>query len=220
MISERLLRLRKEKGLSQEALAQAINVSRQSISNFESGISLPNLNNLTQLARFYNLTLDQLVYGNDCSKGYDIEIESDELINFLVLAKKNTYANKTNELEILDENTFKYQYIKDNYKYIDTYYGSTSFVGNEVVYLSDVAIFALNYSGIVLDDNFNSNFLKEALLKVDSKMPYRGPKLYSNNEYTYICKVNGDIDYFEGYEEIYYKDIKVYQLYFNGAKTY
>lgn len=220
MISERLLRLRKEKGLSQEALAQAINVSRQSISNFESGISLPNLNNLTQLARFYNLTLDQLVYGNDCSKGYDIEIESDELINFLVLAKKNTYANKTNEVEILDENTFKYQYIKDNYKYIDTYYGSTSFVGNEVVYLSDVAIFALNYSGIVLDDNFNSNFLKEALLKVDSKMPYRGPKLYSNNEYTYICKVNGDIDYFEGYEEIYYKDIKVYQLYFNGAKTY
>lgn len=50
----------------------------------------------------------------------------------------------------------------------------------------------MNYYGRVLSDEFNSNFLKEALLTVNKKQPFRGQNCYQNGDYTYICKSNGD----------------------------
>lgn len=217
--NERLIFLRKKSGLSQEALADIINVSRQSISNFESKVSFPNLSNLIELANYYNLTLDQLVYGDDCQNNVSVDVQSDSLVEFLVEAKQNTYAKKINQIESGIENKYCYEYSKDEYSYLDTYYGSSTFVGNEVVSHKNVPVFALNYSGRVVDENFNGNFLKESLLNVTCKLPYRGPSIYSKNDYTYVCHVDGEFEFFNGYEEIYYKDIKVYELYFNGAIT-
>lgn len=219
MIGNRLKTIRLEKGISQEELADKINISRQSISNFENSVSVPNLNNLIELSKFFNITLDQLVYGTSCSFNNNISFQSDSLNDFLVISKRNTYANGTNEIETNKENTYKYEYINNDYTYTDTYYGSSRFAGCEVVYLKNVPIFSLNYSGIVLNDNFNSRFLKESLMKVNAHSPFRGPNFYSNNDYTYICNVSGDINYFHGNEEIYYKDIKVYELYFHGGTT-
>ncbi len=45
----------------------------------------------------------------------------------------------------------------------------------------------------------------------DRKMPYRGPEYFEDGEYTYKCSVNGDFSWFQGYEEIYCKDSKVYE---------
>lgn len=48
-------------------------------------------------------------------------------------------------------------------------------------------------------------------------MPYRGPEYYQSGEYTYKTKVIGDIFWFQGYEEIYCKDEKVYECYYHGG---
>ena len=69
----------------------------------------------------------------------------------------------------------------------------------------------------VLDDSFSGNFLKEALRHADRKMPYRGPEYYQAGEYTYRCKVTGDFTWFQGYEEIYRGEIKVYECTFHGG---
>lgn len=75
----------------------------------------------------------------------------------------------------------------------------------------------MNYIGRVLHQNFSGEFLKEALCHADQNMPYRGPEYYQSGEYTYKIKVIGDIFWFQGYEEIYCKDEKVYECYYHGG---
>jgi len=57
----KLQKLRKEKGLSQEALAEMLDVSRQAISKWESGQSYPEMEKLIILTDIFGVTLDSLV---------------------------------------------------------------------------------------------------------------------------------------------------------------
>lgn len=52
-------------GLSQEALAERLGVSRQAVSKWERGESSPDTDNLIALARLYNISLDALLLGQD-----------------------------------------------------------------------------------------------------------------------------------------------------------
>ena len=61
------------------------------------------------------------------------------------------------------------------------------------------------------------NFLKEALRSASTEMPYRGPEYYQAGDYIYKCKVSGRFTWFQGYEEIYYKNEKIYECYFHGG---
>lgn len=61
-LSERLIGLRKEKNLSQEELAAVLNVSRQAVSRWETGLAAPSLDKLQFLAEFYGITIDELFY--------------------------------------------------------------------------------------------------------------------------------------------------------------
>ncbi len=58
---EKLQKLRKEKGMSQESLAEILNVSRQAISKWESGQSYPEMDKLIALSEMFSITLDNLV---------------------------------------------------------------------------------------------------------------------------------------------------------------
>lgn len=62
-LKERLTQLRKARGLSQNDLAEKLNVSRQAISRWEQGTAVPSSDNLIYLSRLYGITLDELVYG-------------------------------------------------------------------------------------------------------------------------------------------------------------
>lgn len=64
-IASRLAELRQEQGLSQEALAERLGVSRQAVSKWERGESSPDTDNLIALAELYGLSLDALVLGRD-----------------------------------------------------------------------------------------------------------------------------------------------------------
>ncbi|SFU73201.1 DUF5680 domain-containing protein [Butyrivibrio sp. INlla21] len=63
----------------------------------------------------------------------------------------------------------------------------------------------------------SGDFLKEALLHADKNMPYRGPEMYKSGEFTYRCRVTGDFTWFQGFEEIYLDDKKVYECVFHGG---
>lgn len=60
-----LYELRKQKGFSQEELAEKINVSRQTISKWEIGSSTPEMEKLIMLSEVFEISLDQLVLGNE-----------------------------------------------------------------------------------------------------------------------------------------------------------
>ena len=60
-LKEKLVALRKEKGLTQLAVAEKLNVSRQAISRWESGIALPSTDNLKSLSALYGVPIDYLL---------------------------------------------------------------------------------------------------------------------------------------------------------------
>lgn len=64
-IANRLLQLRKERGLSQEELADQLGISRQAVSKWERAEASPDTDNLICLAKLYNVSLDYLLQTED-----------------------------------------------------------------------------------------------------------------------------------------------------------
>lgn len=65
MFSENLVLLRNLKGLTQEQVAEAVGVSRQSYAKWEQGETFPDIDKCDRLAQFYGVTIDSLVHQND-----------------------------------------------------------------------------------------------------------------------------------------------------------
>jgi len=64
-LGKNILKTRKEKGLSQEKLGEKLNVSRQTISNWELGITSPNLEQLKLISKELNLNINNLLNENN-----------------------------------------------------------------------------------------------------------------------------------------------------------
>jgi transcriptional regulator with XRE-family HTH domain len=79
-IGERLLNLRKEKNLSQEELANILDVSRQTISKWETDQSTPDFDKIVPLCNYFGITTDELLTG----KSNIIESNNDD--------RKKTFA--------------------------------------------------------------------------------------------------------------------------------
>ena len=64
-LKEKLLELRKQKGLTQNELAEALYVSRTAISKWESGRGYPNIDSLKAIAKFFSASVDDLLSGEE-----------------------------------------------------------------------------------------------------------------------------------------------------------
>lgn len=82
---EKLQELRKQKGLTQEELASILSVSRTAISKWESGRGYPNIDSLKAIAKYFSVTIDQLLSG-------------DEL---LAIAEEDTKQTQTNACNLI-----------------------------------------------------------------------------------------------------------------------
>lgn len=80
--SSRLYELRKAKGLSQEELANKLNVSRQTVSKWELGDSTPDMEKLTAISDLFEISLDQLVLGKAPASG-DTSSKAEDILNVL-----------------------------------------------------------------------------------------------------------------------------------------
>ena len=219
IFSEKLQLIRKSQGMTQEDLAEKLDVSRQAVAKWESGQVYPDISNLIQISNLFNVTVDYLVRDQECMVSYDDHDDTDigKLIDFRLEANVNTYAAYMNETDPTRLDSHDYSYSNGQYTYHDTYVGGEKFAGEETICLNDKIQYAMNYLGRVLNQQFSGDFLKEALRKADKNMPYRGPEYYQSGEFTYKCSVTGDFCWFQGYEEIYCNNVKVYECYFHGG---
>ena len=90
--NEKLIKLRKERGLSQEELGAAVGVSRQTISKWELAQSYPDFQKLVSLSDYFKISLDSLV------KDIDVEDVRDKNLNekqLSMIYKDITMAKKT-----------------------------------------------------------------------------------------------------------------------------
>ena len=87
---DKLQRIRKDLRLSQEDLAEKLDISRQAIAKWETGQAYPEIDNLIKLSNLFQITIDRLIKDNgNCE--YSI---LKEVVNFLCDAKKMPYAGK------------------------------------------------------------------------------------------------------------------------------
>ena len=77
--NEKLINLRKSKGLSQEELGAELKVSRQTVSKWESCQSYPDFQRLVLLSDYFGLTLDELVKDIDVQEVRDKNISSEKI---------------------------------------------------------------------------------------------------------------------------------------------
>lgn len=103
-INERLLKLRKEKGYSQEELANLLNVSRQTVSKWELGESTPDFDKIEPLCNLYGISADELIRGVNSDKVVSNEVkDEDNQENY-----KSTKVVKKHEALVVSISVFLY----------------------------------------------------------------------------------------------------------------
>lgn len=219
-LEKKLQLLRKKKGFSREQLADKLGVSRQTIGKWENGQAIPELLSIIQISKLYGVTIDKIVKEDDECNIRMIgkeDVDMNKTIAFLMKAKQNTYAGYGKEIESSRLASHDFVYQEGEYLYYDTYLGGECFSGEEAIWHHENPIWCMNYSGRVTGDNFSGDFLKEALSHVPEEIPYRGPEIYKKGDYTYHCKVDGEFIWYQGYEDIFYCEQKIYECFFHGG---
>lgn len=139
------------------------------------------------------------------------------IVGFLIRAKKATYAGKGAESASSRPGSHDLEYSEGELTYIDTYLGGERFAGEEALWKNGCPFWSMNYIGRVTGEKFSGDFLKQALLRVPPEMPFRGPREYSQGEYTYKCEVNGSFEWFQGNEIIFLNGKQIYDCHFHGG---
>lgn len=217
-LSATLQSLRQQHGYSQEELAQRLHVARQTIGKWETGQSLPDLENIFAICQLYSLPLDYLLRSDDCVSAQGPTAPAEPLISFLLQAKRSTYAAHGPEAAPLRPGSHDFVFEQEIWRYQDSYLGGNNFIGQEIVWHDQVPVWGMNYSGQVIDTPFSGDFLKNALMHVQATMPYRGPQLLQNGSWTYHCQADGMVEWFSGREDIYFENKHVYVCQFHGGK--
>ena len=113
MVSMRIRELRKQAKLSQEMMAEKIGVSRQAITKWETGLGVPDIENLIAIADLFKLSLDELMgrdiehetlakdYLYESVTEYDIDGKKDFDISFMGANKLKLYAYEGEKVKVI-----------------------------------------------------------------------------------------------------------------------
>ena len=67
-VGENIKSIRKKLGITQEELSEKLNVTRQAVSNWETGKTQPDIETLTRMAEVFGVSVEKLIYGKDYNK--------------------------------------------------------------------------------------------------------------------------------------------------------
>lgn len=96
-IGKRIQLLRKQRGLSQEELADKLNVSSNTVAKIECGLRRPSVDFVVDLVNFFDTTVDYIILGEEIKKerNYDFLIrEIDDKVEQLLALKENLLKEK------------------------------------------------------------------------------------------------------------------------------
>ncbi len=136
-IGEKIIKLRKSRNISQEKLSEMIGVTRQTLSNWESDITSPDLKQTKKISEIFNVSLDELT-GNK-QKMFTTKLSIKQIIYILglililtisiILLTKRDYTRKYQTeiyCRINDENITLSIEMDENKKYVIHYSGNQS----------------------------------------------------------------------------------------------
>jgi len=110
LLNEKITIIRKLNNLTQEIFAEELGVSRQALSKWENGTSVPDVQMLLRIADYYNMTLDQLVRDE-----YDLPMAGDTDSCTELELKKDSFdiGNYIGKICDISMNSFRYSVIRN-----------------------------------------------------------------------------------------------------------
>jgi hypothetical protein len=167
------------------------------------------------------LLADMRAYGMFflCSTGGYV---MDGLQAFILEAKSATYVGGGSLSPACRHASHDIRYERDSWRYLDSYFGGTDFLGQEVVWKDDEPVWAMNYYGRILDHELIDAAIAGTVIKESLSALYRlgrflGAFEYSVRQYRYVDDSNESVDGFIGIERIYVEDREVYRLDYHGG---
>ena len=151
-----------------------------------------------------------------------MKTEITTLHSFTIRAKKSTYVGDGAKAPSSRSGSYDLAYAEGDWSYLDSYFGGTDFLGQEVVWFGSEPAWAMNYHGYILrpdliDASKAGQTLKAALASEKSQ-----GRLIDNLEWTgqhghYVITSCGDISRFTGRETITVDGVVAYALDYQGG---
>jgi hypothetical protein len=145
-----------------------------------------------------------------------------DLEAFIVHAKAQTYVGGGAFREPCRPGSHDVGFEDGEWSYLDSYFGGTDFIGQEVVWRSGEPVWAMNYYGRILEDSLidaakAGSIIKRALSAMYREGRFLGGFEWKDAEATYVDWSDGDVGSFRGFERIFMGREEVYRLDYGGG---
>jgi len=146
-----------------------------------------------------------------------------ELDAFIVKAKAATYVGDGQKAQPCRLGSHDLKFEEGSFSYLDSYFGGSDFIGQEVVYYEDKPVWAMNYYGQILEPDLITaaeagKMIKESLSKMYAEEGrFLGGFEHAAGNLHYTDTSQGEVSSFTGKEWIDREDVKVYELDYHGG---
>jgi hypothetical protein len=146
-------------------------------------------------------------------------VSIEQLNTFIVRAKANSYVGNAKKSLPYRPASHDIQFHEAPFSYLDSYFGGTDFIGQEVVYLHQQPIWAMNYYGRIIHPQFIDAAQAGQIIKVSLAKLYEQERFLGGFEYSVngIDTNEGTVRSFSGKEWIMRQSQQVYELLYHGG---
>ena len=146
----------------------------------------------------------------------------EQLNAFIVRAKAATYVGGGARSISYRPGSHDLQFEEGAFSYLDSYFGNTDFLGQEIVYYEGRPVWAMNYYGRILEPSMITaaeagQIIQGSLSKMYQERRFLGGFEHSTENGTYVDTSQGDVTSFTGKECIVRGNVKVYELVYHGG---
>lgn len=145
------------------------------------------------------------------------------LRQFLVDSNRAGYAGGDEKKWIKEpDGSTRIPYEKGDWRSDDHFYGGEPYVGMTVVFHEKLPVWGMIYYGWVVEGVKTDSvygLLRGALMQMPEEHPYRGPQEYSQGEFVYRNKWEGELDRFSGEETIEQAGKLIYKADYRGGEV-
>jgi len=144
------------------------------------------------------------------------------LEEFIVRAKAKSYAGDGATRPPCRPGSHDIGHEDGDWAYLDSYFGGTDFLGQEIVWHTGVPVWAMNYYGRILrpgriDAATAGRVIKQALSDLYREGRFLGGFVFPSGLHVYVDRSEGEVASFSGYEVIQMDREAVYRLDYHGG---
>jgi hypothetical protein len=150
------------------------------------------------------------------------KVPVERLSAFIVKAKAATYAGGGARSPSCRSGSHDLEFHEGAFSYLDSYFGGTDFIGQEVVYYDEEPAWAMNYYGRILEPAMITaaeagRIIQESLSKMYEEGRFLGGFEHDTGNGVYVDTSEGGVASFTGREWITRGGVKVYELIYHGG---